>query len=377
MNPLSRIYVAGHRGLVGSALVRKLGEAGYGNLVLRSHSKLDLEVQADVDAFFAEERPEYVFLAAAKVGGIHANSIYPADFILNNLKIETNIIEAAFRRGVKALLFLGSSCIYPKFADQPIGEEQLLGGYLEPTNEAYAVAKIAGIVLCESFNRQHGTKFLSVMPTNLYGPGDNYDLTNSHVLPAFIRKFHLAKLAATGKWEAIEKDERIFGSIPPDLRANLAAISEHHGHRPPAAMTSTSPGAEPAVVLWGTGSPRREFMYSDDLAEACIFLMDRIDSLFTPSKEGHPTADIPSGELPRHLFNIGVGTDFTIFELGQTVAKILGCHEKIVWDKSKPDGTPRKLLDVSRLERLGWRARTPIAEGIVKAYQDYLQRSDC
>ncbi|BAU48585.1 GDP-L-fucose synthase [Sulfurifustis variabilis] len=308
MQPASKVYVAGHRGLVGSALLRRLHAGGYENIVTRTHAELDLIGQAAVDAFFARERPEYVLLAAAKVGGILANDTYRADFIYRNLMIGANVIHAAWRHGVRKLLFLGSSCIYPKLAPQPLKEEYLLTGPLEPTNEPYAVAKIAGIKMCAAYNRQYGTDFFSVMPTNLYGPGDNYDLESSHVLPALIRKMHEAK--ARGDRE---------------------------------------------VTIWGTGTPRREFLYSDDLADACIFLLER-----------YGAAEI--GEL----INIGVGEDLTIHDLARLVGDVVGFRGEIVLDSSKPDGTPRKILDVTRLHRLGWKARTNLPEGIRRAYDDFL-----
>jgi GDP-L-fucose synthase len=308
-----RIYVAGHRGLAGSAIMRKLATGGYINTVTRTHSELDLMDQSAVETFFMSERPEYVFLAAAKVGGIHANNTYRADFIYQNLMIESNIIHASYRHGVKKLMFLGSSCIYPKHAPQPMKEEHLLTGLLEPTNEPYAIAKIAGIKMCDAYNRQYGTNFMSVMPTNLYGLGDNYDLQNSHVLPALIRKMHEAKMQ----------------------------------------------NAKEAVV-WGTGTPKREFLYSEDLADACVFLMNKCNA-----------ADI--GEF----VNIGSGEEVTIRELAELVAEIVGFRGKLVFDTSRPDGTPRKLLDVSHLQALGWQPKTGFHEGITRAYADYLQNNAC
>jgi GDP-L-fucose synthase len=306
MNKSSKIYIAGHTGLVGSAILRGLQSQGYGNLILRTHQELDLEIQKDVNDFFERERPEYVFLAAAKVGGIYANNTYPADFIYNNLIIETNVIHASYKYGVKKLLFLGSSCIYPRLAPQPMKEEYLLTGELEPTNEPYAIAKIAGIKLCQSFNRQYGTDFISVMPTNLYGPNDNYDPMNSHVLPALISRFHEAKI-----------DKRPF------------------------------------VEAWGTGSPRREFMYSDDMAEACVFLMSNYDG--------------------NKIVNIGTGEDVTIRELGNLIAEVVGYKGGIRWDTTKPDGMPRKVLDVSFLNSLGWKHKTSLKEGLRLTYQDFLK----
>ncbi|MHB8727701.1 MAG: GDP-L-fucose synthase [Sulfuricaulis sp.] len=313
MKPECKIYIAGHRGLVGSAIMRRLAAGGYANIVTRTHSDLDLTDQSAVDASFKKEHPEYVFLAAAKVGGIHANNTYRADFIYQNLMIESNIIHASYRHGVKKLMFLGSSCIYPKHAPQPMKEEHLLTGLLEPTNEPYAIAKIAGIKMCGAYNRQYGTNFMSAMPTNLYGPGDNYDLQNSHVLPALIRKMHEAKVQG-----------------------------------------------EKEVVVWGTGSPRREFLHSDDLADACVFLMERYNA-----------TDV--GEF----INIGVGTEISIREAAELIAEVVGFRGKLVFDASKPDGTPRKLLDVSRLYALGWQAKTGFREGLAKAYADYQKNIAC
>ena len=302
----SKIYVAGHRGLVGSAIVRRLRDAGHENLVLRGHADLDLLRQDRVERFFEEERPEYVFLAAAKVGGIWANSYFPADFIYSNLVIETNVIHAAYLHGVKKLLFLGSSCIYPKHCPQPMKEEHLLSGYLEPTNEPYAVAKIAGIKMCQAYNRQYNTRFISVMPTNLYGPGDNFDLKTSHVLPALIKKFHEAKV-----------------------------------------------GGHESVEVWGTGKPRREFLYVDDLADACLFLMNNYEE--------------------DEIINIGVGEDQSIRELAAIVGEVVGFEGDLRFDPTKPDGTPLKLLDVSRLTTLGWKARIPLKAGIRRTYEWFLE----
>lgn len=311
MHPDSSIFVAGHRGLVGSAIVRVLEAAGYRNLLLRNREQLDLLDVSAVTAFFAQEKPEFVFLAAARVGGILVNDTCPADFIRDNLIIQTNIIESSRQVGVKRLLFLGSSCIYPKHAPQPMPESCLLTGPLEPTNRAYALAKIAGIEMCWSYNRQYGTRYLTAMPTNLYGPGDNFDLATSHVLPALIRKTA----------EAIEMGQR-------------------------------------SLAVWGTGTPRRELLYSDDLAEACLFLMNlgeaRFASLFVESAPP--------------LINIGTGEDVTIRELAETVAKVLGFDGEITFDITKPDGTPRKLLDVTRLHRLGWHHTTSLEQGIIRTW---------
>ena len=319
----SRIFVAGHRGLVGSAICRSLERHGYFNLILRSHAEVDLTDREAVKAFFDQQRPEYVFLAAARVGGILANDTFPADFIRDNLEIQTSVIDASYRYGVKRLLFLGSSCIYPKLAPQPLKEEYLLTGSLEETNRAYALAKIAGIEMCWSYNRQYGTRYLAAMPTNMYGPGDNFDLQGSHVLPALMRKIVEAKRA----------------------------------------------GAK-SVVVWGTGRPRREFLYSDDLAAACIHLMNLsaevYGSLLTP--EAAP------------LINVGTGEDLTIKELAELVSEVLGFEGELVFDTSKQDGTPRKLLDVSRINALGWKASTPLAEGIRMTYESarsqFEQRQD-
>ena len=307
MDPQDKIYVAGHRGMVGSAIVRRLQKDGFSNILTRGSKELDLREQQPVRDFFASEKPDVVVLAAAKVGGIHANNVYRAQFLYENLMIQNNVIDSAYRNGVQKLLFLGSSCIYPKLAPQPLKEESLLTGLLEQTNEPYAIAKIAGIKLCESYNRQYGTQYFSVMPTNLYGPNDHYDLANSHVLPALIRKAHEAKLRGDGE-----------------------------------------------LLVWGSGQPMREFLYVDDLADACVFLMDK---------------GVTDG-----YYNIGTGKDVTIRELAETVMSVVGFAGSIVFDSSKPDGTPRKLLDVSRLRDIGWQAHTPLREGIALAYRDFLAR---
>ncbi len=314
MTPDSKIYVAGHRGLAGSAIVRRLQARGFRNIVVRPRAELDLTDQHAVRDFFAREKPQVVFHAAGKVGGIVANNTLPAEFIYQNLAMEANGIDAAYRNGAERLLFLGSSCIYPRDCPQPIREAYLLTGPLEPTNRPYAIAKIAGLELCWSYNRQYGTRYLCAMPTNLYGPGDNYDLQTSHVLPALIRKFHEAK----------ERGER-------------------------------------TVTVWGSGTPRREFLYSDDMADACIHLM--------ASPEEQVFAAMPMAEPP--LVNVGCGEDATIAELAATVRKAVGAQCDIVYDRSKPDGTPRKLLDVSRIRALGWSARTPLEQGIALAYEHF------
>lgn len=336
----SCIYVAGHRGLVGAAILRELQRRGYSNLLLRPSSELDLRNQEAVNEFFSLQRPEYVFLAAAKVGGIHANNTFPADFIRDNLAIQTNVLHAAMVNGVTRLLFLGSSCIYPRLAPQPIREEHLLTGALEPTNSAYAIAKIAGVEMCRAYNRQHGTSFLPVMPTNLYGPGDSFSLQASHVLPALLRKFHLAKLVAQGDMAGIERDEMRFGRIPDELRSHLQQAA---GSKQP-----------PQVTIWGSGKPRREFLYVDDLANVCVQLLFE-----TASTE---------------LLNIGVGQDISIAELAETVRRAVGVEAPIVYDRAKPDGTPRKLLNVSRLQTLGWQPANSLEQGIAKTYDWYLEQ---
>jgi GDP-L-fucose synthase len=315
------IYIAGHRGLVGSAIVRRLRAAGYTNLLLRTHAELDLTDEHATRAFLEAERPSHVFLAAAKVGGIVANNIYPAEFIRDNLAIQTNVIHSAWLAGVQRLLFLGSSCIYPKLAPQPMQESALLTGPLEPTNRPYALAKIAGIEMCWSYNRQYGTRYLAAMPTNLYGPGDNYHPTNSHVIPALLRKFHEAKLSGA-----------------------------------------------PTVTVWGSGTPRREFLYSDDMADACVFLMNLSDERYTPLLGSDESV---SGRFEPPLVNIGVGDDVTISDLAALVARVVGYSGRIVYDASKPDGTPRKLMDVGLLNRAGWKASTGLEGGLKIAYAEF------
>lgn len=309
MEPDSKIYVAGHRGLVGSAMTRKLKEKGYGNVIGRTRKELDLERQAQVESFFQEQRPEYVFVAAAKVGGIWANHSFPAEFIYSNIMVQTNVIHSAYCTGVKKLLFLGSSCIYPKHSAQPMKEEYLLTAPLEPTNEPYAVAKIAGIKTCQSYNRQYGTNYISVMPTNLYGPHDNFDLQTSHALAALIRKFHEAKMKSA-----------------------------------------------PSVTIWGTGSPKREFLHVDDLADACVFLMNHYNN--------------------SDIINIGYGDDISIAELALLIKDVVGYAGQIEYDIDKPDGTPRKLLDSGKLRSLGWRPRLSLEEGIKRTYAWYCQNVD-
>jgi GDP-L-fucose synthase len=308
MGASRKVYVAGHRGMVGSAIVRRLRQGGYADIVTRTRQELDLLDQRAVHDFLLQEKPDHVFLAAARVGGIHANNTYRGDFIYENLTIQNHVIHGAFRAGIGDLCFLGSSCIYPRDCPQPIREDYLLTGPLEPTNEPYAIAKIAGIKLCESMNRQYGTRYVSVMPTNLYGPNDNYDLANSHVLPALLRKAHEAKQRGDAE-----------------------------------------------LVVWGTGTPRREFLYVDDMADACVFLMEQ--------------------GIGEGIYNVGSGQDVTIRQLAETVMDVVGFKGGIVFDSGKPDGTPRKLLDVSRMAQLGWRARTPLRNGIAQAYANYLESS--
>ena len=350
----AKIYVAGHRGLVGSAIVRKLESKGYTRLILKSHAEFDLTSQTSVSRFFEQERPEYVFLAAPKVGGILANDTYPAEFIRDNILIQTHVIDAAYRNRVTRLLFLGSSCIYPKLAQQPIKESYLMTGPLESTNSAYAIAKISGVEMCWSYNRQYGTQFIPVMPTNLYGAGDNFDLQTSHVLPAMIRKFHLAKLIMAGDLKTVAHDEKRFGPIPDDIKTAL-------GYKPRPPHTDAGAGTSPAVMLWGTGKPRREFLHVDDLASACVFLM-RLDA-----------AALRIDHNPALLINIGVGQDVTIKELAETVKQIVGYRGPVTFDTSKPDGTPRKLLDVDQIASLGWRAQTHLEHGIRQTYSWYLR----
>ncbi len=304
----AKIFVAGHRGLVGGAIWRRLAKAGYGNLIGRTSKELDLREQAAVARFFAEVQPALVFLAAARVGGIRANSTYPAEFIYDNLMIQTNVLHQSHVHGVKKLLFLGSSCIYPKFAPQPMQEEHLLSGKLEPTNEPYAVAKIAGITMCQAYRRQYGDRFIAAMPTNLYGPGDNFDPLNSHVIPGLMRRIHQARIDRA-----------------------------------------------PEVVIWGTGTPRREFLYVDDLADACLFLMERYDE--------------------SDIINVGVGEDLSIGELARVVARVVGYEGRLVFDPSYPDGTPRKLLDVGRLTRMGWQAQTALEAGLGETYAWFCRHS--
>jgi GDP-L-fucose synthase len=321
MNGTSRIYIAGHRGLVGSAILRQLQDLGHTRLIVRTHAELDLTDERATRAFFEAEKPEFVFLAAAKVGGIVANQSLPAEFIRDNLAIQTNVIHSAWKAGVQRLLFLGSSCIYPKLAPQPMRERDLLTGPLEPTNRPYALAKIAGVEMCWAYNRQYGTRYLAAMPTNLYGPGDNYHPTHSHVIPSLLRKFHEARQRG-----------------------------------------------EPQVSVWGTGTPRREFLFSDDMADACVFLMNLPDDRYAALLGSDESV---TGHFEPPLVNIGVGEDLTIAELAEQVAQVVGYRGRIVYDTSKPDGTPRKLMDVSLLTEVGWKARTALQDGLKIAFAEF------
>jgi GDP-L-fucose synthase len=352
MEKQPKIYVAGHRGMVGSAIVRTLQKQGQTDIVTRKHAELDLTSQAAVNAFFAAEKPDQVYLAAAKVGGIHANNTYPAQFIYENLMIEANIIHAAHLHGVQKLLFLGSSCIYPKLAPQPMPEDALLTGTLEATNEPYAIAKIAGIKLCESYNRQYGRDYRSVMPTNLYGPGDNYHLANSHVLPAMIRKFHLAKLAQAGDVGGILADEARYGEISADIQRMIGFDAVDRKITP-----------KTSVTLWGTGTPYREFLYVDDMAAASIFVMELESAIY----------DAYTQPMLSHI-NVGFGSDLTIHDAAQIVAEVVGYQGNIEFDCAKPDGTPRKLMDSTRLENLGWIAAIDLKSGLKQTYADYLNK---
>lgn len=359
MDKHSKIFVAGHRGLVGSAILRQLENRGYDNLILKTHKELDLRNQAETEAFFKEERPEYVFLAAAFVGGIMANSLYRADFIYNNLQIQNNVIHFSYKYGVKKLLFLGSTCIYPRNAAQPIREESLLTDELEYTNEPYALAKIAGLKMCESYNLQYGTDFIAVMPTNLYGPNDNFNLETSHVMPALVRKAYLGKCLQEENWELLCRDldrnpiEGVNGtSGKAEIMAKLAkyGIEKHDG--------------ETTIEVWGSGKPLREFLWSDDMADACVFLMEKVsfrDTYATGEKE-----------IRNCHINIGTGKEISIGKLFEMVCHTVGYSGKIKYNTSKPDGTPRKLTDVSKLHALGWQHKIELPQGIEMLYRSYL-----
>jgi GDP-L-fucose synthase len=354
MNKNSRIYIPGHLGLVGSAILRKLREKGYENFILLDINDLDLVRQDETEKFFLKEKPDYVIDAAAKVGGIVANNTYRAQFIYENLMIQNNIIHASYLSGVKKLLFLGSSCIYPRLAPQPLKEEYLLTGELEPTNEPYAIAKIAGIKMCESYFRQYGCNFISVMPTNLYGPYDNFNLETSHVLPALIRKFHLGKCLAMANWKALRQDldkrpiENINGQAP---ESDILAILKKYGIYRKDETTS--------ITLWGSGNPLREFMHVDDMAAACVFIMENFD------------ASRLYQDIGVSYINIGVGEEISIAMIAETVKNAVGYTGTVIWDSSKPDGTPRKLMDVSLLNSLGFKAKIELLKGITEVYMNY------
>lgn len=369
MQKTSKIYIAGHLGLVGSALTRNLTKKGYTNIIGRSINELNLMDYNAVGKFFEQEKPEYVLLAAAKVGGIVANNTYRAQFIWENLQIQNNIIHHAYLNGVKKLLFLGSSCIYPKACPQPILEEYLLTDVLEYTNEPYAIAKIAGIKVSESYNLQYGTNFISVMPTNLFGPNDNYDLEKSHVLPALIRKMHLGKCLMNNKWESIRKD---FDLLPVEGVNGKASEKEITEKLLKYGISNTN--GKVSVTLWGTGSPMREFLHSDDMADACVYIMENIDfkDLIEIRKKTISTEE--AKEIKNTHINIGTGRDLTIKELAMMVKKITGFEGEIIWDSTKPDGTARKLLNVDKLHALGWKETIELEQGIKMVYADYCSK---
>jgi len=365
MNLNDKIYIAGHRGLVGSAIVRQLEERGFANLLMRTHKELDLTNQAQVQDFFKKEQPDYVILAAAKVGGIHANNTYPADFIYQNMMIEANVINSAYENKVKRLLFLGSTCIYPKAVEQPMREEAILTDVLEPTNEPYALAKIAGIKLCESYNRQYGTDFRSVMPTNLYGEGDNFNLENSHVIPAVMRKLHLAKCLEQNDWQAIKQD--IKNNPIKDITENstqeqILNILEKQGIHS-TFNTKNSKLQSVSVALWGTGNAMREFLYVDDMAEASLFVLELDEKTYQANTK----------PMLSHI-NVGTGKDVTIREMAETMKEVIGYKGKLTFDTSKPDGAPRKLIDVSRLSNMGWEYSVGLKDGLSKTYKWYLKK---
>ena len=350
MNKNAKIYIAGHRGLVGSAILENLKSKGYSNIITRTHKELDLANQTDVAEFFSFERPEYVFLAAAKVGGIIANNVYRADFIYENMMIQNNVIHQSHQNKVKKLLFLGSTCIYPKNAPQPMKEDSLLTDTLEYTNEPYAIAKIAGIKMCESYNLQYGTNFISVMPTNLYGPNDNFDLEKSHVLPALIRKIHLAKLLSESKFDEVIKDLGVKNIDEAKAYLDAFGVSDN------------------SVEIWGSGKPKREFLWSEDMADACVFIMEN-RSFSDTFNEGEK-------EIRNTHINIGTGKDVSIKELAETIQNEIGFKGNLVFNTDKPDGTMRKLTDVSKLNNLGWKHKIELEEGIKKAYSWYLNRNN-
>lgn len=376
MNKSSKIYIAGHTGMVGSAIMRNLRKKGFSNIVTRTLKELDLTDQQATALFFQQKKPEYVFLAAAKVGGIMANSTYRAQFIYENIQIQSNVIHQSYLNKVKKLLFLGSSCIYPKNAPQPIKEEFLLTGELEYTNEPYAIAKIAGLKMCEAYNIQYGTNFISVMPTSLYGPGDNFDLETSHVLAAIIRKMHLGKCLENNNWEAIRKDfdknpvEGVDGNAGKQQileklsKYGIQLISE----------ISTNPLNPCAIALWGSGNPRREFLHVDDIADACVHLMKKVSAkqLYSVFHPRNPQKSVAYEARNTHI-NIGTGEDLTIKELAKLITDIVGFKKEIKWDTEKPDGTPRKLLDVNKMKKLAWTYNIALKEGLKKNYSDYIK----
>lgn len=373
INKNSKIYIAGHRGLVGSAIVKNLESKGYTNLVYKTHSELDLTNQEAVDRFFEKEKPEYVILAAAKVGGIVANNTYRADFIYENLAIQNNVIHQSYVHGVKKLLFLGSTCIYPKNAPQPMSEDSLLTSPLEYTNEPYAIAKIAGIKMCESYNLQYGTNFISVMPTNLYGPNDNFDLEKSHVLPALIRKIHLGKALDNDDWETICND---LDRLPIEGINGLASVEQIKSILSKYGINKKESTVE--VEIWGSGKPRREFLYSEDMADACVFLMEHRDfkDMYQQIDGTNDTCtphQVPTQEIRNTHINIGTGQDISIKELAETIKEIIGYQGELYFNADKPDGTMVKLTDPSKLHSLGWKHKVELEEGIKTMYSWYLK----
>jgi GDP-L-fucose synthase len=364
MNPKDKIYIAGHTGLVGSSILRLLEDKGFSNLIYQTHSQLNLLDQFSVNLFFESEKPDHVIIAAAKVGGIYANNKYPADFIYQNIMIEANIIHASYLNNVTSLIFLGSSCIYPKFADQPIAENSLLTDVLESSNEPYAIAKIAGIKLCESYNRQHGTDFRSIMPTNLYGKGDNFHLENSHVIPAIMRKIHLAKCIEINNWDAVRVDlkknsiEGIDENSSKDMILNALGCFDINT----TLKTKSKDLKDVEVKIWGTGSAMRDFLNVDDMAEATIFLME-MDKI-NYQKNTSPTLS--------HV-NVGSGKEISIKDIALMIKDIIGFNGKLIFDRKKPDGTPRKLLDVTRLNELGWKHKIELRDGLIQTYKSYLK----
>lgn len=366
MNFDDKIYVAGHRGLVGSAILSQLEKDGYTNLLCRSHKELDLTIQSDVEEFFERERPQYVILAAGKVGGIFANNTYPADFIYKNIMIQTNVINASYKNEVKRLLFLGSTCIYPKAVDQPMKEDAILTNVLEPTNEPYAISKIAGIKLCESYNRQFGTDYRSVMPTNLYGLNDNFHLENSHVIPSLMRKFHLARCIEIHDWEMLRKDLKcipVLGISYESTEERILNVLENHGIYSPKSKIRL--GSKVSVEIWGSGDVMREFLHVNDMASASIFLIGLDKKVYESNTK-----------LMLSHINVGTGKDITIRKLAEMIREITGFNGTISYDKSKPDGAKRKLIDVSRLKNMGWSYTTELKQGLMDTYNSYLIKLD-